>query len=310
VLTFGVLLGVDRPLPELLDWASRFDQAGVDSLWVADHLINPADPNSYWLDGWTVLTAIAHRTARCRIGPLVSNFVLHPPMRLARLSGTVDALSGGRLDLGLGMGSAPACRAAASVFDTGPELAHRFERGVQTLVTLFEGRALALATVPQVGDRPPIGSTRLAMPFARDSRPPILVGGQGRRVVDVAAKYADRWNVFAPPSLQSVDDLAGWLAPATARFNDRCAAHGRTGAVARSVLFDTVPALGTQPAGRAELTDLVASVAELGFDECIVTALPLRGSDRSIETLLDFVAEDLSSLQLEPTRRPRPPESL
>jgi alkanesulfonate monooxygenase SsuD/methylene tetrahydromethanopterin reductase-like flavin-dependent oxidoreductase (luciferase family) len=100
---FGVLLVQDRPSAEVLGWAARFEEAGVDSLWVPDHLANPSDVNSFWLDGWTVLAAIAERTDRCRIGTLVSNFVLHPPLRMARLIATLDAISGGRLEIGLGL---------------------------------------------------------------------------------------------------------------------------------------------------------------------------------------------------------------
>ena len=115
--SFGVLLAQDHSPAEVLDWARRFDEAGADSVWVADHLANPFDVNSLWFDGWTLLAAMAVTTSRCRIGPLVSNFVLHSPLRMARLTTTLDGISNGRLNLGLGMGGASVCRSASSVYE-------------------------------------------------------------------------------------------------------------------------------------------------------------------------------------------------
>ena len=65
--SFGVLLAQDHPPAAVLDWARRFDEAGADSVWVADHLANPFDVNSVWFDGWTLLAAMAATTSRCQM---------------------------------------------------------------------------------------------------------------------------------------------------------------------------------------------------------------------------------------------------
>src|SRR5579863_6839279 len=135
--SFVVFLQQERPIADLLDCAGRFDEAGADSVFVADHLAPPSGSSALWFDGWTVLAAMAERTSRCRLGPLVSNFVLHPPLRMARLTTTLDAISKGRLDLGLGMGGAPVCRSANSVFERGAALADRFERGLDSLIKVL-----------------------------------------------------------------------------------------------------------------------------------------------------------------------------
>src|SRR3954470_9502254 len=105
----------DRPVPDLLQWARRFEAAGVDSIWVADHVAHSMEPGREWYDGWTLLGALATSTERVRLGPLVSQFVLHSPLALARVAVTVDALSDGRLDLGVGGGGAPVERSTAGV---------------------------------------------------------------------------------------------------------------------------------------------------------------------------------------------------
>lgn len=296
MISFGVLLGQYRPVTELLGWARRFDEAGADSLWVADHLANPYEINSFWLDGWTVLAAIATTTSRCRIGPLVTNFVLHSPLQVARLTTTLDAISDGRLDLGLGMGGPPVCRAASSIFDSPAALADRFEDGLDSLIKILDDEPLPLPQVPMGAGRRSPESVRLSTPPVQVPRPPIVVGGQGPRLVDIAARVGDRWNLYYPPGVESADDLDEALQRIIARFEERCAVHGRSGQVGRSIVFDFVP--GLQPVNRQQLGELVMRMSKLGFDECIATGWPPPGGpDRPIDELLAFVAEDLPKLK-------------
>jgi alkanesulfonate monooxygenase SsuD/methylene tetrahydromethanopterin reductase-like flavin-dependent oxidoreductase (luciferase family) len=293
--SFGVFLQQERPMADLLHWAERFDEAGADSLFVADHLAPPSGGSSWWFDGWTVLAAMAERTSRCRLGPLVSNFVLHSPLRMARLTTTLDAISEGRLDLGLGMGGAPICRSASSVFERGAALADRFEDGLDSLIRILDDEPLALAEVPMKGERSSPKSVRLSTPCVQVPRPPIVIGGHGPRMIDVAARVGDRWNIYYPPGVDSAEDVDGALRRLIDAFEDRCALHGRSGKVQRSVAFDVAP--GLQPANRRELGELVVRMSQLGYDECIAWGWPPSGN-RSIEELLAFVTEDLPGLRI------------
>jgi alkanesulfonate monooxygenase SsuD/methylene tetrahydromethanopterin reductase-like flavin-dependent oxidoreductase (luciferase family) len=294
--SFGVFLQQERPIAELLDWAGRFDEAGADSIWVADHLANPWLPDSLWFDGWTVLTAMAGRTTSCRLGPLVSNFVLHPPLAMARLVTTLDTISGGRLDVGLGMGGAAVCRAASSVFERGAPLADRFENGLDSLIQLLEDVPLPLAQVEMPAGRRSPESVRLATPYVQACRPPIVIGGHGPRMIDIAARVGDRWNIYYPPGVERADELGEALRRINERFEERCAVYGRSGEVERSIAFDVAP--GLQPATRSEMSELVARMWELGYDECIAWGWPpAEGTNRSIEELLAFVTEDLPGLR-------------
>jgi alkanesulfonate monooxygenase SsuD/methylene tetrahydromethanopterin reductase-like flavin-dependent oxidoreductase (luciferase family) len=294
-MSFGVMLVQDRPLAHILDWAVRFDDAGVDSLWVPEHLVNPSAVDSAWLDAWTLLAVLAERTTTCRLGPLVSNFVLHSPLELARLATTLDAISAGRLDLGLGLGGAPACRSAAGVHDDGPALAARFEQGVAALLDILADVPITLPDVPLVAGFAGPGSVRFAPACVQSPRPPIVIGGHGPRVLDTAARIADRWNVCFPPGVNLAEGLEPALLRLLGKFEQRAEAHGRSDRITRSILFDYAP--GLEPSSRHEMVDLVGRMGELGFQECIVSGWPPRHDDTWAEELLTFLGQDLPLLQ-------------
>ncbi|GAA4167909.1 LLM class flavin-dependent oxidoreductase [Gryllotalpicola koreensis] len=99
-LVFGVVLTPDATDPgRTLDLAVHAEQAGLDVVSVSDHQYHPG-----FLDAWTLLAWIAARTQRITVMPNVANLPLRPPAGLARAAASLDALSGGRVELGLGAG--------------------------------------------------------------------------------------------------------------------------------------------------------------------------------------------------------------
>jgi alkanesulfonate monooxygenase SsuD/methylene tetrahydromethanopterin reductase-like flavin-dependent oxidoreductase (luciferase family) len=112
---FGIEVPQDAPFPALVERWQRAEELGFDHLWVADHSADTRTDHSgdyrnldgTWFDGWTVLAVMAKETTHIRVGTLVSNPVFRPPALLAKEALTIDHLSGGRLELGIGTGIEP-----------------------------------------------------------------------------------------------------------------------------------------------------------------------------------------------------------
>ncbi len=114
-LRFCVQVPQDAPYAELRDRWRRCEELCFDAVYVADHVRDPRDLGAYWLDGWTTLAALAEATSTIRVGVLVSSPILRDPAVLARAAVSIDHLSGGRLELGLGTGVAGFDHAAVGV---------------------------------------------------------------------------------------------------------------------------------------------------------------------------------------------------
>ncbi|TDV57534.1 LLM class flavin-dependent oxidoreductase [Actinophytocola oryzae] len=155
---------------ELLARARRLEDMGVATVWVDDHVLNPAHPEQPWLDAWSLLPAIAASTSRIRLGPLVANGVLRSPAMLVRQALSVAHISDGRLDLGLGAGYAAADHATG---DATP-----FADLVSTVDDALKGEPI-LDGFPSLA---PL-----------EHRIPLTIAAHGRKALRLAATYADRW---------------------------------------------------------------------------------------------------------------------
>jgi alkanesulfonate monooxygenase SsuD/methylene tetrahydromethanopterin reductase-like flavin-dependent oxidoreductase (luciferase family) len=165
-------------------FAQHAEAVGLDSLWVCDHLLSgPPDDGIH--EGWTILAALASSTSRVELGQLVMCTSFRRPALLAKMATTADAVSGGRLILGLGAGwYDPEYEAFGYPTD---HRVGRFEEAIAIIGPLLGGERVTLAgRYYQVRDavlRPP------------PERPiPILVAAKGRRMLRLTARYADAWN--------------------------------------------------------------------------------------------------------------------
>jgi F420-dependent oxidoreductase-like protein len=237
------------------------DQAGFDSCWTFDHFasIGSDDPSGDVFEGWTLLAAMAEGTEHVRIGCMVTGVTYRHPAVLAKMAVTVDHLSGGRLDFGLGAAWAEVEHQMLGLQLGGlRERMDRFEEACQIITSLwtrptttFSGRYYQLTNAlsnPKPVQRP---------------YPPFWIGGGGRkRTLRITAQYADAWNASGG-SVEEVADLSAVL-------DQHCADVGRD----PSEIKRTVQVRYTGDAD--ELLTKVEQFARIGIGEVIVV---LRGGD-------------------------------
>ncbi len=189
--TLGVCLRSIRAEPRWwLESAIRLDAAGYDGLWCWDHFMGRGDQTVPTVEAWTILSMAAASTTRTTVGPFVANVMNRHPAVLARMAGTLQIGSGGRLVLGMGIGGAPREHAAYGMpFPEAPERVHHLEEAVATIRALWTG-----GPVSRESDLYPLkDATAYPIP---DPAPRIIIGGETRNGARLAGRIGDGWNAF------------------------------------------------------------------------------------------------------------------
>ncbi|MGH9067739.1 MAG: LLM class F420-dependent oxidoreductase [Acidimicrobiales bacterium] len=182
--------------------AATAEEAGFDAFFRSDHylVMGDGDGRPGPTDAWVTLAGLARDTSTIRLGTLVTSATFRLPGPLAVSVAEVDAMSGGRVELGLGAGWYEAEHRAYGI--PFPEVAERFDRLEEQLAIvtgLWDAPAGGTFSYPghhyQVSDSP-------ALPKPVQSpHPPVIVGGRGRRrTPDLAARYADEFNLAFRPA--------------------------------------------------------------------------------------------------------------
>ena len=183
-----------------LDWDTLADRVayaeaqGFDGAWLFDHFkATEGDPAGPCMEGWTLLSALAARTERIRLGVMVTGITYRHPSILATQAVTIDQISGGRLELALGAAwHEEEHRELGLAFPDVGERMERLEEGTQVIRLLmtedgatFDGRHYQLS-----------GVTYRPRPV-QQPHPPIWIGAGGERVmIPIAARRADVWHCF------------------------------------------------------------------------------------------------------------------
>jgi alkanesulfonate monooxygenase SsuD/methylene tetrahydromethanopterin reductase-like flavin-dependent oxidoreductase (luciferase family) len=242
----------DATWPAVAELAEAAESLGFDGLWTWDHLAGQVHGASSVLEAWTVLSALAARTSRVTIGPLVANVANRRPGVLAAMAATLQHVSAGRLVLGLGAGGGrdtPYWREQSAL---GADVPGDAERRRQL--------ADAVAVCRQVwsGRTGPteLATTRLGpgSGFLRpDPAPPIVIGGFGPRVAELAGEVADGFNTQAGhPDLARLVSIA----------REAHQRAGRTGAFEISGFGGLDPAWVDAASGRLDRLVCIVSPAD------------------------------------------------
>jgi alkanesulfonate monooxygenase SsuD/methylene tetrahydromethanopterin reductase-like flavin-dependent oxidoreductase (luciferase family) len=254
-LRVGIKLSQDAPIESYKAIWKIADEARFDHCWAMDHLatIGSIGDDRPIFDGWELLGGMATATSHVRIGLLVTGITYRNPALLAKIATTVDHLSDGRLEFGIGAAWATNEHEMYGISG----LDHRvglFSEGLQVIRSLwteertnFEGRYYTMRNA--VANPKPVQK-----PY-----PPIWVGSGGPSMLKLTARHADVWNASGPAARQLEGAVEG-----SQQLDEACAAIGRDPhEIRRSV---QLPA-GDDP---AEIIDRVHRYHAAGFTEIII----------------------------------------
>lgn len=251
------------PLDELRARWARAESMGFDVLWNVDTLVEPDTPGWPIHDGPATLTLMALSTSSVRVGTLVSSLYFRNPVTLAKATVTVDHLSGGRVELALGVGDPSAGGAAAGIdWDVKERLA-RFRELVELTDlllrqerTTYAGRYYRcrdLETVPAPVQRP---------------RPPLTIAAHGPRMLAITAQYADAWSSWGGYGIRTGKDFHRLTRERSEALDALCAERRRDPRSIRRSLV-CFPPLAPW-ASAAAFRELVESYREIGIDEFVL----------------------------------------
>jgi F420-dependent oxidoreductase-like protein len=243
----------DVTWPQWIALAETCERVGLEGLFRSDHYVSVDEGATRGsLDAWTTLAGLAARTERIRLGTMVSPATFRHPSVLGRAATTVDHISGGRAELGLGAGwYEREHRAFGFPFASLGERMEVFEEQTEIIVGQwttesfsYSGRHYRLddcAALPRPLQRP---------------HPPVIIGGSGkRRTVEVAARLGQEYNVVGP----TVDECRALRG----RMDEACARHGRDPATLVLSAMCTV----VVGADTAEAEARAQRLVDLGFEQ-------------------------------------------
>jgi len=250
------------------------EQVGFDSVWVGDHLLYRDEVNGArgpW-EAWTMLAAIGAATSRIAIGPLVACTSFHNPAMLAKMAGTVDEISGGRLVLGLGAGwNETEYRAYGFSFD---RRVARFAEAFTIIRTLLREGKIDFA-----GEFYSARDCEL-VPRPRPGGPPLMVGSIGERMLALTVPYIDSWNAWYSWTGNRSDGVA----PLRDKVDAACMAAGRKPFDVERTVAVLVRLPGASGSREADPSEQVT---------------PLEGSaDEVTEALRGYAREGVGHVQL------------
>lgn len=275
-LRFGILAPQVVPYTVQVERWREVEAFGFDSLWVADHFVNPARPPGRWFEAYTLMAAAATQTSRLRLGTLVSSITFRHPALLAKEALTIDHISDGRLELGIGAGGA-----SHDVEMTGlpawqrPERTRRFREFVLMLDALLRQEPGSAAGTSFDGKYYQASEAIMNPGPVQRPRPPLTLAAHGPVTMQVAAQHADSWNQLPShwgggESLATVEACLDAVRSRNAHMDDFCTASGRApGTLRRSILVGGGVTPDAPWSSPEAFRDFVGRYTEAGVNEFI-----------------------------------------
>jgi len=255
---FGICTDQNMPWEKNVERWQLFERLGYESAWLCDHLVQPSRPNGPYLEAWSLLGGLAARTEKIRIGVLVTSNTFRFPQVLAKMAVTVDHISNGRLEVGLGAGwYEPEHTMFGIPFPETKELVGRFREAVQVIDLLtredtssFDGKYYQLKDAQS---RPA---------SIQKPRPPLVIGAFGPRMLKIVATYADTWNAFGTPAE---------MRERNQMLDDYCRELGRDPDTLDRSLYYWVPKSDADPwASKQAFNDVINPYIEAGVNQFIL----------------------------------------
>lgn len=251
----------DTDYPSLLDTWQRADRQGIwDVVWLNDHLYPPkSPPERPIMEAWSLLAALAAVTTRIRFGNMVTANTFRHPAVLAKTAATIDRISDGRLEIGIGAGWHEEEHAAYGI--PLPPLPERFARLEETFAIMHG--LMTEEVFSYQGQYQHVVEARFEPKPVQKPRPPFVVGGAGmRRTIPLAARWADHWNY--PDYVYDPDDFEVKLN----RMKEACTEIGREfEQIEVSVQFRSNGDI-------AEVLERADAYEEVGADHLLVSFVP------------------------------------
>jgi len=283
-LRFGICIDQNLPWRETVERWQLIEQLGYDSIWNCDHLIQPSRPTGPYFEAWTQLAALAALTSRVRIGVLVSSNTFRHPALLAKEAMTVDHISNGRLEVGLGAGwYVPEHEAFGLAFPSAGGRVRRFREAVEIVdgllrqeITTYAGRYYQLKEAPM---RP--------LPVQRP-RPPLVLGAHGPQNLLTVALYADTWNSSGNPDQ---------MRERGAILDEHCARIGRDPSTIVRSVYGWAARLQADPwASTDAFIDVVGRYRAVGVTELLIDG---PGTPDGLKVMERVAADVLPKLRTE-----------
>jgi alkanesulfonate monooxygenase SsuD/methylene tetrahydromethanopterin reductase-like flavin-dependent oxidoreductase (luciferase family) len=257
-LRFGICTDQNMSWELTVERWQLFERLGFDSVWDCDHLIQPSRPTGPYFEGWTLLAGLAAVTSTIRVGVLVSCNTFRHPALVAKEAVTIDHISNGRLEVGLGAGwFVPEHEMFGIEFPAAGELVGRFREAVEIVdgmlreeITTYQGRYYQLKeglSRPQPVQRP---------------RPPLTLGAHGPKMLRIVAEYADAWNSFGTvEEMRSRNQI----------LDEQCAAIGRDPREIWRGLYGWAALMPSDPWESVDaFEDMVGRYRDAGVNEFII----------------------------------------